>query len=387
MPEMCLFFTPGHATNIMTFCRKIQCLRHFFDKMSGCLPLVVLAAFLCGCRPETPPDYTNVRLEKLLAVCAQLEGGDRTGAMAQLRELDRETGGSLLVQLLEEYEFERGVRERLNRLLLAGAFAEAADELQKSERGGGASVAQLQMRRLPPALLALQAYCQRLPFEQTADLAQALGMLEPQTEALRESPLFQEFFRVQRERLAGALERENWERVSALLRRFDAACCLGQFGLARELLGDIRALAPESVLFTYLEDDLSRLRQGFPAAEPEAALERLAAGWLRETAVAAAWLSLNRDERRLALQRLRGAGEPARMLFVQALQAEERGSLAEYRQVWQRWFAAGQSGVPFFLPGYLQALFPAGAGGTERRRPALGVFDVLSCVAQIASKK
>lgn len=371
----------------MTFCRKIQCLRHFFDKMSGCLWLVALASSLCGCRPETPPDYANARLASLLAVCTQLQADDRAGALARLRELDLEAGGSLLVQLLEEYEFEHGVRERLSRLLLAGAFAEAAAELKKSERDGGASVAQLQMRRLPPALLALQSYCQRLPFEQTADMAQALRMLEPQTEALRESPLFQEFFRVQQERLSSALERESWERVSVLLRRIDVACCLGQFGLARELLGEIRVVAPASVLFAYLQDDLCRLRQGFPAAEPQAALERMAAGWLRETAVAASWLSLNRDERRQALQRLAAAEEPARMLFIQALQAEEQGSLVQYRQVWKRWFAAGQVGIPFFLPGYLQVLLPAGEGTAERRRPALGVFDVLSCVAQIASKK
>lgn len=347
----------------------------------------MLSFWLCGCGREVPPDYANAQMEKLLGACATLQAGDIPGAITRLRQLDPDQPNLPLVELLEEHEFERGVRERLNALLLAGAFEEAATELQKSERGGGASVAQLQMRRVPPALLELQAYCRRLPFEKTADMAQALRILEPQTEALHESPLFGEFFRVQQERLLGALQREDWARVTGLLRRFDIACCLGQFEIARKLLGEIRDITPQSVLFTYLQDDLGSLRHGFPSAEPEAQLERLSAGLLRETAVVAAWLSLNLSDRRQILQRLAKETHPGRMMFIQALLAEQQGSLGCYRQVWQRWFAAGQTGMPFFLPGYVQVLLPIEERTAERRSPSLGVLDVLSCVAQIAWKK
>lgn len=346
--------------------------------------LIVALAFLGGGMAavggESAPGGYNLEASRRLRQVGEalLRAGTRSEQVdAAISALPPE-GSAHFTQLrsaLVEEKRQIVMVQRAWQYLAEGQLNELMLFIERAEGSDMATPELLELRGIPQALMALQLYCSRRPFQSARDLEQSLNFLRPYVGMLEHSSAsFREFHRQQQLLLAQLRQQEEAGALAQLLSQLDfALATAGQQLQVRMLLSKIDAELPTTSFRGYIIRPgatggaaLKRWLEGGSALDGGEAPQ----GWL-EIAIALSWNELNSTQRQQAMAAIKKVPR-AVTLTGTAMKAGALNSPSLFNaalEEWRRRATRQEKRVekPAFLADYFRSILAeeAFSGGEE----------------------
>ena len=224
---------------------------HFFAALLGSL-LVMLA--VTGCRQEAPEDFDRHATEQLQAICEALRDGDAEAAYERVQAASTQLRESPLAAVLRDFHRKNGSLAEASRLLQNQEYDTLEALVSQAEADGLSSPELLRIRSVERALQAVEAYCARMPWEDSRTLAEALSWLDPHLETLGQSETFRRFRQgqlLELDRLRAEEKRRTTASVSAALEK---CLAVSDFSGAIRQLSILKSAVPEHPLLAWLSE-------------------------------------------------------------------------------------------------------------------------------------
>jgi hypothetical protein len=323
-------------------------------------PMVVaallLTATLLSCKRPAAEQYPEKTSLALSEASRMLLHSDIRGARTLLQEHNR-FQGTLLLELLTSAEQEQELLHQANQCLQQNQYHTLNELLSQAEKNGQTTPELLRYRSIPQALQALQLFCQRMPWESSEDLQNALDWLQPYAPALEKSPAFQRFWSQQQNLLAPLRQRELQRRCAQISNEMDIALRQGQTPAAWAAGARLQALNPQHPLFLFLDWPGKTLHAQLPLLPPSS--PELQEGC--ELAFALCWEQLPAAQQKRLLSALAALPpESFRTISGLTLLARHHNRPEWLALTFQRWQAQASPNepLPLFFRDYVLSLLP-----------------------------
>ena len=343
---------------------------------------LLISIFLCAsCGGSKAPSYDESQSESLRQASALLREQRYGEALARLQGQGAGEYNSLRELLLDQQN-ELELIGQANELLLKGSYGELSALVEKAERRGEASPELLQYRALPQALQALQLFCRKRPWENAADLENAMLWLQPYLPVLQESKSFVAFWQEQEEEKNTLLEAEKKAAESELLGQIDWQLANDEGHTAWQSAQRLQEQNPGHKLFALLDSLEKGLAGQFSDDLPGDAM-------LLELALL---LSLSRGNEALRQSAehyfAKPEMEPPRSLAGLIAAARIKDSPALYTQAYEQWRGRNKDKLtkPAFLVELIDGFFsrPEQFNAPCWRSPCPGLTDWFDRLHQTA---
>ncbi len=209
---------------------------------------------LSGCRQEAPEDYDRRATEQLQAVCNALRDGDAEAAYQLVQGGSAHLRESPLAAVLRDFHRKNGSLAEASRLLQNQDYDTLEALVNQAEADGLSSPELLRIRSVERALQAVEAYCARMPWEDSRTLAEALSWLEPHLDTLAQSVTFQNFHRDQLLELARLQTLEKQRTTAAVYAALEKCLAVADYTGAVRQLAILKAHVPEHPMLAWLAD-------------------------------------------------------------------------------------------------------------------------------------
>jgi hypothetical protein len=202
------------------------------------------AGMLCaGCGRDTPPEYSNLRLQLTRDVFRALADGNPGQVLNSLDRLRPMATETAFIELLAERERNHLVVQRVNAHLKSGDVAAAHAAAQAALRKNGASLTLSRILDVTGQLIWLDSYLAQQPYDSPDKAEQALLRTVKATPLLQSSTTFAGWLGSERRRIDQWREKERQQKVSELLGKLNTAV-LTNPDRSDELIKELLAVAP-----------------------------------------------------------------------------------------------------------------------------------------------
>lgn len=329
---------------------------HFYHPIAAVIMLLLATAGLTACKKHPAEEYSEQHSLALSEASQMLQQNDLKGATDVLLKqgLMPET---LLLELLSSAQQEQALLRQANEYLQQGQYHTLSNLVNQAEKEGQATPELLKYRAIPQALQALQLFCQRMPWESSEDLKNALAWLRPYASVLEQSPTFQRFWQQQHNLLLPLQQRELQRKYDKITAEIDIGLRQNRFPEAWAAAARLYALHPSHPLFSFLDWSEKSLREQLPQLPPDSPGEQEAC----ELAFALCWQQLSATERKSLLIPLATLAPQAfRTVSGLSLLAQYLDSLEWLALTFQRWQeqASPKEPLPIIFREYSLSLLP-----------------------------
>jgi len=357
----------------------------FYHPIAAVTILLLATAGLTSCEKRSPEEYSERHSLVLSEVSQRLLQNDLKGAKDVLQK-QGSMPETLLLELLTAAEQEQALLLQASEHLQQGQYHTLSNLLTKAEKDGQATPELLKYRAIPQALQALQLFCQRMPWESSEDLSNALTWLQPYTPVLEQSPAFQRFWQQQHNFLEPLQQRELQRKCDSLTAEIDLDLCQNRFTDAWAASARLYALHPAHPLFSFLDWSQKSLHAQLPPLPPESSEQQEAC----ELALVLCWGQLSATQRKRLLFPLSTlAAQSFRTVSGLSLLALYLDSPEWLTLAFQRWQeqASEKETLPFIFREYMLSLLPRPEqfAASCRQYTCPGFSDFFTCLNLLLS--
>lgn len=161
------------------------------------LAILLAAFFFVSCEEKEAPQYDYSSAHRLGDICEAIAANDFDAVQAIAADNSAGVADDEfqnLVALLQDRHHQENDLRTAQRLLEAGEYDKLNDFIGQVENQGYATPELLRLRAIPQALMSLEMFKSRMPWQDAASLNLGITWLQPYLGTLNQSQVFRDFY-------------------------------------------------------------------------------------------------------------------------------------------------------------------------------------------------